>query len=117
MENEKKIVKNSKIEIAENEVAYLAVFSEEQHRQGVSKSSNKPYDIGMIKLELIIDRTNKDTGEVSHEKKQLTVTCEPANLPNGTIGEYEKCYAIFEAPTDPTYQDAKMRFVRLVKIN
>lgn len=117
MENEKKIVKNSKIEIAENEVAYLAVFSEEQHRQGVSKSSNKPYDIGMIKLELIIDRTNKDTGEVSHEKKQLTVTCEPSNLPNGTIGEYEKCYAIFEAPTDPTYQDAKMRFVRLVKIN
>ena len=117
MENEKKIVKNSKIELAENEVAYLAVFSEEQHRQGVSKSSNKPYDIGMIKLELIIDRTNKDTGEVSHEKKQLTVTCEPANLPNGTIGEYEKCYAIFEAPTDPTYQDAKMRFVRLVKIN
>ena len=117
MENEKKIVKNSKIELAENEVAYLAVFSEEQHRQGVSKSTNKPYDMGMIKLELIINRTNSATGEVTHEKKQLEVTCDPANLPSGSIGEYEKCYAIFEAPTDPTFKDSKLRFVRLAKIN
>ena len=117
MENEKKIVKNSKIELAENEVAYLAVFSEEQHRQGVSKSTNKPYDIGMINLELVLTRKNNETGEVTHEKKQLSITCDPANLPNGTIGEYEKCFAIFEAPVDPTYKDAKFRFVRLEKIN
>lgn len=117
MENEKKIVKNSKIELAENEVAYLAVFSEEQHRQGISKSTNKPYDIGMINLELVLTRKNIETGEITHEKKQLSVTCDPANLPNGTIGEYEKCFAIFEAPVDPTYKDAKFRFVRLEKIN
>lgn len=116
MENKEKNVlveKITKYELQEGQKLYPAVYLGQEHLSGTSKEGKK-YDLGKVQFQLILEQTNKDTGEITIKKPIVDAMCEPTSLPEN-FEDYEKCFALYEMPADPSYEKAKPRFVKLIK--
>ena len=111
MENKKENVKEFVLQ--EGQKRYPAVFLGCDHLQGKTKEG-KEYNLGKIQFQLLLEQTDKTTGEIKIKKTIVDTMCDPANLPTD-FDDYQKCYAIYELPADPSYSSAKPRFVGLIK--
>lgn len=110
---ENKIENKKEIKFTEGQKLYPAVYLGSEHLAGTSKEGKK-YDIGKVQFQLILKQIDKATGEEVTKKPIVDTMCEPADLPVD-FEEYQKCFALYEMPADPSYEKAKVRFVRLVK--
>ena len=112
MENKKELIKEED-KLIEGQKKYPAVFLGCDHLEGTSKEGKK-YNIGKVQFQLLIEQTDKTTGEISVKKPIVDAMCDPEVLPVD-FDDYQKCFAIYELPADPSYEKAKPRFVKLVK--
>lgn len=112
MENKKEVVKEE-YQIIEGQKRYPAVFLGCDHLQGKTKEG-KEYNIGKVQFQLLLEQTDKTTGEVKVKKSIVDAMVDPAELPVD-FEDYQKCYALYELPADPSYASAKPRFVRLIR--
>lgn len=110
---ENKVENKKEVKLLEGQKLYPAVYLNHEHLSGTSKEG-KAYDIGKVQFQLIIEQVNRNTGDTTVKKPIVDTMCDTADLPVD-FNEFEKCYALYEMPVDPSYEKARVRFVKLVK--